>query len=80
VGGYWKRKKAVCTCYAQEKVCDIENMIYRSANGIYNEKTDSNYVTSACDYGDGEVETPVVYTMRKPIPMMGMVRIRLSVM
>ena len=34
VGGYWKRKKAVCTCYAQEKVCDIENMIYRSANGI----------------------------------------------
>jgi hypothetical protein len=50
-----------------------------------NEKTDSNDVTSACDYGDGEVETPVVYTMRKPIPMMlhlavimGMVRLRLQ--
>jgi hypothetical protein len=55
-------------------------MIYGTANGIYNEKNESNYVTSACDYGDGEVETLVVYTMRKPIPMMGMVRIRLSVM
>ena len=64
----------------KRKFGDIEDMIYGTANGIYNEKTDSNYVTSACDYGDGEVETPVVYTMRKPIPMMGMVRIRLSVM
>jgi hypothetical protein len=73
------RKQFVLAMH-KRKFGDIDNMIYGSANGIYNEKTDSNYVIYACDYGDGEVETPVVYTMRKPIPMMGMVRIRLSVM
>jgi hypothetical protein len=53
------RKQFVLAMH-KRKFGDIDNMIYGSANGIYNEKTDSNYVISACDYGDGEVETPVV--------------------